>query len=335
MPLVSVICLCYNHAQFVEEALRSVLAQTYSAIELIIVDDASMDESVTLIQRFLKNCSTAYTIQTVFLPQNLGNCAAFNRGLALAQGKYVIDFATDDVMLPQRIEQQATFFEQLSKQYGVIFSEAQYINEKGQFLRYHHQDLLRHLRPIPTGDVYAQLLSTYFISPPTMMMKKQVLDELGGYDEQLAYEDFDFWIRSSRNHYYAYQDVCTTLVRKHARSKSASLYRPGDPQLHSTYQVCLKAKALNRTKKDEQALRRRVKYELRQALLSDQQEEAALFLTLLKERKSAYWFYNVLFWLNKRFIKLRWVKRVFRSKSLKIGYTTLVRWWMAKCNAPP
>ena len=54
MPLVSVICLCYNHAQFVEEALASVLAQTYSAIELIIVDDASTDEGVAVIQRFLK-----------------------------------------------------------------------------------------------------------------------------------------------------------------------------------------------------------------------------------------------------------------------------------------
>lgn len=314
MPLVSVICLCYDHAQFVEEALASVLAQTYSAIELIIVDDASTDESVAVIQRFLKNCSTTHTIQTIFLSQNLGNCAAFNRGLALAKGKYVIDFATDDVMLPQRVEQQVAFFERLPKRYGVIFSEAQYTDESGQFLRYHHQDLLRHLRPIPSGDVYTRLLSTYFVSPPTMMIKKQVLDELGGYDEQLAYEDFDFWIRSSRNYYYAYQDMCTTLVRKHARSKSANLYRSGDPQLHSTYQVCLKAKALNQAKKDEQALMKRVKYELRQALLSDNREEAALFLALLKERKRAYWFYNVLFWLNKYFIKLRWVKRVFRSK---------------------
>ena len=196
----------------------------------------------------------------------------------------------------------------------MIFSEAQYVDEDGQFLRYHYRDQLRHIRPIPTGDVYVQLLSTYFVSPPTMMMRKRVLDELGGYDEQLAYEDFDFWIRSSRNHYYAYQDVCTTLIRKHTHSKSASLYSPGDPQLNTTYQICLKAKALNRTKQDEQALMKRVKYELRQALLSDNQKEAALFLTLLKERKSAYWPYKVLFWLNKHLIKLGWIKRVFVSQ---------------------
>ena len=285
-PLVSVVCLCYQHEAFVREALRSVIEQTYPAVELIVVDDASTDRSVETIQSFLQEHKLEDRVTTCFLTQNVGNCAAFNRGLALARGKYIVDFATDDVMLPHRLEQQVSFFETLDDIYGVIFSEAQYVDERGVRLYYHHRDRLKHIRPVPTGDIYAQLLSTYFIATPTMMMRKRVLDELGGYDEQLAYEDFDFWVRSSRNYRYAYQDVCTTQIRKHASSMAVSMYRPGDPQLHSTYLVCLKAKELNRTEEERQALVKRVQYELRQALWGGNWREAKLLAGLWKELRT-------------------------------------------------
>ena len=280
LPLVSVICLCYNQERFVEEALASVTSQTYSATELIIVDDASTDQSVSVIQRFLKSQPLSDSIKTLFLPQNLGNCKAFNRGMALATGKYIIDFATDDVMLPQRIEQQVGYFETLSANYGVVFTEAEYIDKRGNHLYYHYQNKLKQWYPPPTGDVYAQLLSTYFVAGPTMMIRKGVLDNMNGYDEGLAYEDFDFWVRSSRNYHYAYLDQCTTQVRKHATSMSVGWYQPDDPQLHSTYLVCLKAKELNRTKKEKRALAKRVRYELRQAIRGGLWKEAQLLLKL-------------------------------------------------------
>ena len=280
---MSVIALCYNHATFVRDALRSVGQQTYSAVELIVVDDASTDRSVEIIRTFLQENDPGFQVTACFLPQNVGNCAAFNRGLARARGKYVIDFATDDMMLPERIAQQVAFFESLDDTYGVIFSEAQYVDERGTPLYCHHRDRLKHLRPVPTGDVYARLLSTYFVASPTMMMRRSVLDELGGYDERLAYEDFDFWVRSSRHYRYAYQDVCTTLIRKHPRSMSASLYRRGDPQLYATYLVCRKAKALNRTEEERRALVKRVTYELRQAVWGGHWREARLLLGLWRE----------------------------------------------------
>ncbi len=192
-PLVSIVCLCYNHERFVAEALHSVFEQSYQSIEMIIVDDASNDTSVATIQATVANTDSRYAISTVFLSDNVGNCTAFNRGMALAKGKYMINFATDDVMLPQRIEQQVAYFETLPHDYGVVFTEAQYIDEQGTHLYYHYQDKLKHLYPPPTGDVYAQLLSTYFVAGPTMTVKKEVLDTMHGYDEQLAYEDFDFW----------------------------------------------------------------------------------------------------------------------------------------------
>ena len=309
-PLVSVICLCYNHEKFVEEALASVFAQSYDEVEIIIVDDASTDQSVAVINKILSTipANISEKIKTIFLPKNLGNCQAFNQGLAVAQGKYVIDFATDDVMLPERIERQVRYFENLDAHYGVVFTEAAYINESGRHLYFHFQDKLSRLYPdkIPVGDVYANVLSTYFISAPTMMMKKQVLDALGGYDGQLAYEDFDFWVRSARHYKYAFLDECLTKVRKSSGSLSAGLYRPGDLQLHSTYLVCQKAAQLNKTPQERCALIKRIKFELRQAVFSDNRKEAALFFDLLQTEDEVRGIYRFYHWLLQMPVKLRW-----------------------------
>ncbi len=286
-PLVSVICLCYNHARFVEEAIQSVLNQTYKNIQIIVVDDASTDDSVAVIRDVITR-SGRTDIQFLPLGQNTGNCRAFNQGLLLAKGEYIIDLATDDYIVPDRIQRQVEFFLSLDESYGVVFSDAMYINEDGKFLYNHFEELLRKrlVYTIPRGDVFKDILTTYFISSPTMMIRKNVLDELKGYDEQLAYEDFDFWVRSSRKYKYNYQDSKLTVVRKSARSMSTGWYRVGDKQLHSTYLVCRKAQKLVRTQSETNALASRARYELRQSVLSENFYEGKLFLSLLKELKT-------------------------------------------------
>lgn len=313
-PLVSIVCLCYNHENFVEEALASVFAQTYPCVEVIIVDDKSRDQSVKLIKKFLSSRpeTDKYDVKTLFLSGNEGNCKAFNRGLGLANGKYIIDFATDDVMLPERIEQQVMYFEQLPPEYGVVFSEATYINAIGDHLYYHYQDRMKHVRPVPTGNVHAQVLAQYFISSPTMIIKKQVLNDLGGYDEQLAYEDFDFWVRSSRLYLYAYLPLCTTKVRKLPGSMSTKIYKHGDKQLYSTYLVCKKAAKLVQTSEERVALIKRIKFELRQALFYDNRTEAKFFFSLLQEQADIRGWYLLLYIIYKFRIKLAWIYLLFK-----------------------
>jgi glycosyltransferase involved in cell wall biosynthesis len=287
-PLVSVICLCYNHRRFVREAVESVLNQSYKNIQVIVADDASTDNSVEEIQ----SLKALYpSIELLLLPKNLGNCKAFNEALKLARGEFVIDFATDDVMMPDRIERQVAFFGRLTLTVGVVYTDAVYINEDGKFIRNHfeylfHKELISH---IPQGDVYRDVLTTYFIPGPTMMIRREVFATLGGYDESLSYEDFDFWVRSSRIYRYAFLNERLTSIRKLKSSMSAGLYVPGDKQLRSTYLICKKAQQLNRDKGDEQALITRVRYEFRQSVLSGNHAEALLFYDLLKELKGVRW----------------------------------------------
>ncbi|MEJ7643829.1 MAG: glycosyltransferase [Chryseolinea sp.] len=281
-PLVSVICLSYNHEKFIREAVESVLRQTYRPIEIILADDASTDESPSII----KEMKSEYpSLEIILSPVNVGNCKAFNQAYALTKGSYLIDFSTDDVMAEDRVEKQVAFFEREGSDTGVIFTDARYIDHQGNELRTHFKHLFDRniISEIPTGDVYRDVLATYFIASPTMMFRREVLDKLGGYDEQLAYEDFDFTIRSSRYYKYGFLNEKLTSIRKLQTSMSAKQYARGDRQLYSTYLVCRKAKQLNRNAKDDRALMIRVRYELRQAVLSGKRDEALMFYNFSQE----------------------------------------------------
>lgn len=282
LPLVTVVALCYNHARFLRPALDSILAQTYPNLEVILVDDASTDGSVAILQEY----AAAYPAwQPILLQQNLGNCAAFNQALRQSRGQYIIDFATDDVLLPTRISRQITFFEQLDAGYGVIYSNAELVDEAGQLVRLHQRpDAQGQLHPRPAaGWVFAEVLRRYFISCPTMMMRRATLEALGGYDETLSYEDFDFWVRAARNWQFGYQNEVLTQKRLHPRSKSAQGYRPGDPYVASTIRVCRKAAGLCRTPEEWQALAVRLRWEMRQAVRWRNLAEARELYDLLQE----------------------------------------------------
>lgn len=309
-PLVTVVCLCYNQARWVEEAVLSVVHQTYPNIQLIVADDASTDGSAERIRELHRMYPS---LEVILNNENMGNCKAFNRAFQQARGEYVIDFAADDVMMPDRIEKQVRFLQQLDASYGVVFTDAVYIDAEGKFIRNHYAHLLAKglLKQIPEGDVYKALLKTYFISSPSMMMRRHVLVDLNGYDENLAYEDFDFWIRSARSYRYAYLNETLTKVRRTRGSMSTTAYHPGDRKLLSTYRVCEKALSMNREPDEDEALAVRVRYELKHSVFSDNYAEASLFFGLLQRMGRVRFVDMLIDWLGRRHLPLRILRRVY------------------------
>jgi glycosyltransferase involved in cell wall biosynthesis len=256
-PLVSVICLCFNQQRFVREAVESVLCQTYSPIQLIVVDDASTDSSKVEI----KNLKEEYpSIELMLLDTNLGNCQAFNKALSLVKGEYIIDLAADDVLLPTRIEKGVKALQNAGAGFGVTFSDAELIDERGKML-YIHSDRFPH-QTIPQGNVYKDIIQQYFICPPTIMATRKIMDALKGYDETLTYEDFDFWIRSSRQTQYTY--VPEVLVKKRVirGAMSENQFKLFSRHSASTFRVCEKILKLNQSEEEKQALAMRIRYEL-------------------------------------------------------------------------
>lgn len=257
-PLATVICLCYNHSRFVEEAIESVLNQSYPNIQLIVVDDASTDSSVEVIKKIIEKHPN---IEFLPLPTNLGNCKAFNKGLSPAKGDYLIDLAADDVLFPVRIETGIKALQQAGQEYGVHFSDAELISETGEGVGL-HSDRFPHNR-IPQGDVYKELISRYFICSPSMMFTREVINELGGYDETLTYEDFDFWIRSSRKFKYAYAPQVLVKKRITENALAKKQFEVFSRYSLSTFNVCEKILKLNKTPEEQRALFGRILYEIK------------------------------------------------------------------------
>ena len=281
-PLVTIICLCYNHAPWVRESLDAAWRQAYPAIELIVVDDASTDDSVNVIREWLADKPE---VKFLALPENRGNCKAFNTALAQANGAFVIDLAADDVLMPERVAIGVREMEEAGEAWGVHFTDAIYINAVGKFLKAHYKRNASGelLEPVPQGQVYREVLERYFICTPTMMMRRSVLDTLNGYDETLAYEDFDFWVRSARHWKYLYTDSILVKKRVLPRSWSARQYEAETLQLESTLKICHKAAALNTRREEDRALGKRLRYELRQAIRHRHWEVGIKFLVLKRQ----------------------------------------------------
>ncbi|MDX5482914.1 MAG: glycosyltransferase [Hymenobacteraceae bacterium] len=316
LPLVSVICLCYNHARFIAEALDSVLAQTYPNLEIIIVDDCSTDHSVEIIEQYLRKYPQLTFIST---GSNQGNTRAFNMGWQASRGQYIIDFATDDVLMPNRVEKQVQAFVHLDESYGVVYSDAEYIDDDSNHIGFHckRNNDGEVVSFAPSGDIFKDLLGRYFICPPTMMMKRIVLNELGGYDESLAYEDFDFWVRSSRNYKYFFLADVTTKRRVHAHSLSQQWYKPGSLLVASTVKVCEKAARLIRTPEEKQALTKRLRYEARHSYLTGHYEQTERFLELMRNHAGLGPVYQTIKLLNKYKIDLGFLRKVYQNLRYK------------------
>jgi glycosyltransferase involved in cell wall biosynthesis len=282
-PLVSVICLCYNHYKYVVEAIESVLSQTYTNIELIIVDDASTDGSKGVIQNFINNQPA---VRFIPLAKNIGNCRAFNIGWQASSGDFIIDLAADDILLPERISTGVECFAKAGSQYGVHFGDAQIIDRTGNKIG-EHLTTSYFTGDVPEGFLFSTILSKYFINPATMMYSKPMLEYLGGYDESLAYEDFDLWVCSSKEFKYCYSKQLLVAKRKLSNSRSNTQYRPGSEIVKSTFLVCKKAYALCENNEEYLALLVRIKYEMKMAIISLNWAVAWQFYKLLRMTRGA------------------------------------------------
>ena len=265
-PLVSIICLCYNHEKYVIETLSSVINQNYTNIQIIIVDDCSLDNSKNIIENWLKNYPK---IQFIANDVNLGNTKSFNNALKLSKGEYIIDLAADDILLTDCVAIQLNGFKKSKfKNTGLVYGNAALISKNGSFISYYFpvNSNQKVTTPRITGDVYTSILSGgKAICSVTAMIKKEVFDQLSGYDENLAYEDLDLWIRASRIYDFDFIDeiifqkrvVENSLgsdfrIKNNKRSKKINF---------STYLILKKTLKLNKTKEENKCVLKRIHFE--------------------------------------------------------------------------
>ena len=215
MPLVSVIIPSYNCERFISQTLQSVLDQTVDDVEIIVVDDGSSDETVDIV------ASIKGPVQLV-QQSNAGVCRARNRGIEMAQGAYICVLDHDDFWVPQKLQLQLDALEAHS-QADIVFSS---------FLLWHPDENGRHpepetvfqanlndeIDPEYSGWIYHQFLLDCWMLTSTALFRREVFDASGVFDENLPYsEDWDLWLRMSRQHQFVKLRYPTTLYRQHPR----------------------------------------------------------------------------------------------------------------------
>jgi glycosyltransferase involved in cell wall biosynthesis len=197
VPLVSIVAACFNHGRFLEETLDSIANQSYSNLEVIVTDDGSTDNSVAIIQKWMAR-NTKIQCTLIANPKNEGICKTFNKGLAKCKGKYFQVIACDDVMLVDKIDTQVAVFENSAENVGVIYTDAQVIDEHSQIINASFDAFWGF--PTEAAAALKELIKQNTIIAPSVLVKRAFVVALGGFDEHLCYEDWDMWLRLTQKY---------------------------------------------------------------------------------------------------------------------------------------
>lgn len=195
-PLVSILIPCYNHENFLDDCLKSLIHQTYENIELLICDDCSPDNSFAKIKSYEKELSARF--RNLFIMQNeknLGVTSNVNRMLSLAKGKYIKTLASDDALSVDAIEKMVAFFEE-NPTLDVVVSNGIKVLEDEHYPNFTSMGKIYEASPNFDPDGFFERVGRCNeISAPAAMVKKSVYEEFGFYDETIKIEDFEFWLR--------------------------------------------------------------------------------------------------------------------------------------------
>lgn len=185
----------YNHSTFIERSVSSVLAQTYSNCEVIIIDDGSQDDTAEHVaRRWASDSRVIYVYQ-----ENRGLGAARNKGLSLARGEYVQFLDADDSIATRKFESQVRMFE-TDKTADIVYSD--YAHLDGD--RSHIGEVAL---PLALGESpLSRLIRENFLPVHSPLIKRGIFGREGGFDEsRVAQEDWDFWLRlACRNYKFSY-----------------------------------------------------------------------------------------------------------------------------------
>jgi len=181
-PKISVIMPVYNTAEYVEAAIKSILEQTYTDFEFIIVDDASTDGSDAIIESYAQKDERIHFFRNEC---NKGISFTRNRLISLAKCDYIATQDSDDVSRTDRLAKEIQILEK-NINCAAVSSETDIIDDTGNIIGYRAY----------SGAIASVILKRSPLANPASMFRKKIFEELGGYREGLNYgEDYDLWIR--------------------------------------------------------------------------------------------------------------------------------------------
>ncbi len=184
IPRVSVIMPVYNGEQFLREAVDSILGQTFTDFEFIIIDDGSTDGTRAILE--------SYSDPRIVLvhQENQGLVRSLNRGLRMARGEYIARQDADDVSLPERLEKQVAYLD-THPMTGVLGTGIMVTNSSGV-------PVMTFINPGDNSSLQSLLFTTCCFAHGEVMLRQAVVESVGYYDESYAInEDYEYWLRAA------------------------------------------------------------------------------------------------------------------------------------------
>ncbi|KQS99306.1 hypothetical protein ASG42_28160 [Rhizobium sp. Leaf391] len=213
MPTISCVLPVFNGEKYLEDAISSILRQDFTDFELILVDDGSVDNSLSIAKMFADNDSRV----RIFPRQNSGLIATLNFAIGQANGSYIARMDADDVAHPHRFGTQLEF---LSRNSGcvVVGSRVNVIDENGRRVRVSKSNIWRRDERFPSGGIT--------ICHPTTMFRLSAFRQTRGYrNEFFAAEDYQLWYEMSEHGYIWEMDDVLLDYRVHSESVSTTKIR--------------------------------------------------------------------------------------------------------------
>lgn len=187
-PKVSVIIPVYNREKYIGEAINSVLAQSFTNFELLLIDDGSTDDSVEIMRSYADP-----RVRLVCNEHNLGIPKTRNKGNQLARGEYIAILDSDDTAVPDRLAKQVAFLDRY-KDYALVGSWAALIDEEGRSLKKGKR------RFVSSGEVKSQLLFRCCLPHSSVMARTAIMQAYGYREQYVLCSDFDLFVRLARKY---------------------------------------------------------------------------------------------------------------------------------------
>ena len=187
LPLISVILPVYNAEKYLRESIDSILNQTYTNFQLIIINDGSTDDSENIILSY-DDSRISYIKK-----KNSGISETLVQGIQLSKGKYIARMDADDIAFPTRFLKQVSFLEK-NKEYILVGSAVHYINDKGKFVG-------RSIPYMSDSSIKYNLRFGSVIAHPSVMFLKEAYLKTNGYNKEIKgmFEDYLLWLEMSKH----------------------------------------------------------------------------------------------------------------------------------------
>ena len=211
LPRVTVIIPCYNRERFIRETVDSTLSQTYSNIDIVVIDDGSSDGSRKILEDYVKQ------LRILEHPgkTNKGQSASINLAITSTDSEYIAILDSDDVWLPNKIEAQVEVLEN-DRDVGLVYTNGFVIDHAGTKL----YELINDNR-VDAGNPEKILLEYYIGPPSSWLLRRSVFGIAGGFDESMrSAQDHDMAIRLAEVTKLAYIEEPLWYYRRHSNTQS-------------------------------------------------------------------------------------------------------------------